>query len=360
MPSTDTTSPTNQSEPSPPAPPEPTAADAADEVGTGDSPAATPAPSADVAGADLATDRPAMSAPARRRPRRSTLVLGAALVAVLMATGAGALWAAGALDDARGEIREQQQRLEQQQREIDRQREVIERKEEFGLALGAVEGAVAPLIGLPFASLVPWDRIDAVVDGAWSHRWSADALALDTDSLRDLADDLTAQRANAEVEAATNATGTAWEATLDQLGSGWVSTRFMDVSTECGDDAMACVWQVQPFVVRVGDRTRSDPTLTDWIRTGVAYHEFAHVLQFTNPGPTQAALDGFGGDVETMADCYALTELDGWSLHHEVPIDEVSLWEVSVGYGVTCDDAQRARIREWVSSVGVQRHPDAG
>lgn len=61
-----------------------------------------------------------------------------------------------------------------------------------------------------------------------------------------------------------------------------------------------------------------------------------------------------------MADCYALTELDGWSSHHEVPIDDSSLWEVSVGYGVTCDDAQRARIREWVSSVGVQRHPDAG
>ncbi|WP_181373635.1 hypothetical protein, partial [Microbacterium sp. HMWF026] len=300
------------------------------------------------------------SAPSRRRPRRSTIVLGAALAAVLVATGAGAFWAAGALDDARGEIRDQQRRLEEQQREIDQQREVIERKEEFGLALGAVEGAVAPLVGLPYASLVPWDRIDAVVEGAWSHRWSADALALDTDSLRDLADDLTTQRSNAEVEAATNATGTAWEAALDQLGSGWVSTRFMDVSTECGADAMACVWQAEPFVVRVGDHTRSDPTLTDWIRTGVAYHEFAHVLQFTNPGPTQAALGAFGGDVETMADCYALTELDGWSLHHEVPIDEVSLWEVSVGYGVTCDDAQRARIREWVSSVGVQRHPDAG
>ncbi|PTT15051.1 response regulator, partial [Microbacterium sp. HMWF026] len=88
MPSTDTTSPTDEPAPSSPPPPEPIAADAPAEVGADSSPAATPAPLADVAGA-LATGTPALSAPSRRRPRRSTIVLGAALAAVLVATGAG-------------------------------------------------------------------------------------------------------------------------------------------------------------------------------------------------------------------------------------------------------------------------------
>ncbi len=65
-------------------------------------------------------------------------------------------------------------------------------------------------------------------------------------------------------------------------------------------------------------RPTSQPWMTDFIQTGIAYHEFAHVLQFTNPEATDAAVAAFGGDVETMADCYSLTYLLGWTLDHTV------------------------------------------
>jgi hypothetical protein len=90
------------------------------------------------------------------------------------------------------------------------------------------------------------------------------------------------------------------------------------------------------------------------MRTGVAYHEFAHVLQFTNPQPTAEAVTAFGGDMETMADCYALTFLDGWTLDHEVWTTPYEGWEVSVGYGYVCDEAQRQVIREWAAKLGVE------
>ena len=51
--------------------------------------------------------------------------------------------------------------------------------------------------------------------------------------------------------------------------------------------------------------------MNDWLRTGLAYHEYAHVLQFNNPEQTETAVESFGGDWETMADCYALTFLPG-------------------------------------------------
>ena len=101
-------------------------------------------------------------------------------------------------------------------------------------------------------------------------------------------------------------------------------------ATFCGDQAMACVRSDDPFVVHVVAAQRRQPQNSDWIRTGVTYHEFAHVLQYTNPVQTDATLPVFGGDVERMADCYALTMLDGWTLDHRTWVNAYEYWEVSV------------------------------
>lgn len=297
------------------------------------------------------------SPPSRRRPRRSTVFLGAALAVSIVAAGAGFLWLSSQLSESRSQIDDQRNQIQQQQREIEEQRGLIDRKEQFGAAMTELYSTIDPLVGLPYATLVPWTEIEAFADSAWQHRWTAGALSRDVVDVEAFTAVLSNRAAAARGQASTNATGTPWEATFDSLGGGWVSMAFDETNRPCGLEAMACVAEGGPFVVHVSGDTRSDPQLTDWIRTGVAYHEYAHVLQFTNPEATASALTAFSGDMETMADCYALTFLDGWSLDHEVPIDDLSYWEVSVGYGYTCDDAQRQIIREWVGGLGVQKRP---
>lgn len=300
-------------------------------------------------------DVPLDGTASRSRPRRSTVVLGVVLSAVVVASGAGFAWMSAQLSDSRSRITDQEQRLQDQQRELDEQREAIERKEQFGAAMADLYATVDPLVGLPYSSLVPWTQIEAIAGRAWQHRWTPSALDRDILDLETLTSDLVVRADAAREQAATNASGSVWEATLDELGGGWVSMEFDESGRPCGLEAMACVSGASPFHVEVSAGTRSDGQLTDWMRTGVAYHEFAHVLQFTNPEATASALTAFADDPETMADCYALTVLDGWTLEHEVPIDATSYWEVRLGYGYTCDDGQRQVIRDWLSGLGVQK-----
>jgi hypothetical protein len=97
--------------------------------------------------------------------------------------------------------------------------------------------------------------------------------------------------------------------------------------------------------------------MTDWLRTGIAYHEFAHVLQLANPEATATALEAFGGDNEQMADCYALTYLDGWTLDHTIWTSNVEYWEVSIGYGYTCSAEQMQVVRDWHEQIGFTSKP---
>lgn len=290
----------------------------------------------------------------RRRPRASTVILSVLLAVAVVTGGLGFFWVATQLNEARTLIGDQQQQITDQQRRLDEQQEMIDRKEQFGTAMNDLYATVDPLVGLPYATIVPWYRVEDLADRAWIHRRNPAALDQDVVDLQRLTSEISTRSDAVRAQAASNASGTAWEATLDDLGRGWVSTVFED-ATPCGATALACVSGTEPFTVHVRADTRTDPTMTDWIRTGAAYHEYAHVLQFTNPQATDDALASFGGDVETMADCYALTFLDGWSLDHEVAIDAYSYYEVSVGYGYTCDASQRQVIRDWVDRLGVTR-----
>jgi hypothetical protein len=295
-----------------------------------------------------------------RRPRTSTVVLSVLLSLVVAAGGLGFFWLSTQLQEARTQISDQQRQIADQQRRIDEQDEMIERKEQFGAAMDDLYTTVDPLVGLPFATVVPWYRAEELADRAWIHRRHPDSLEWDIRDLRALTSEISARTAAVGDRAGSNASGTAWEAALDTLGRGWVSTVFDEDGTPCGPTALACVSSDDPFTVHVRASTRTDPTMTEWIRTGAAYHEYAHVLQFTNPQDTDAALATFDGDAETMADCFALSFLDGWSLDHEVTIDEYSFYEVSVGYGYTCDGDERQVIRDWVAGLGIQRQPVGG
>jgi hypothetical protein len=163
--------------------------------------------------------------------------------------------------------------------------------------------------------------------------------------------------AAAGTEAATNVSGSTYEAVTDRLGGGFIASVIGDTGSICEADAFACVSWDDPYTEHFDAASGSAPYMSDWLRTGVAYHEFAHALQLTNPEPTATALASFGEDIETMADCFALTYLDGWALDHRIWLNRYQYWDISIGYGHTCDDAQRQAIRDWYGQLGFAVRP---
>lgn len=252
--------------------------------------------------------------------------------------------------DAQLQIRDQQQIIEEQE-------EVIDTKETFGLAMSELVATASQFDTVPFGDLVPREHYVRLAENAWDARRDVQTIEGLTAQVGQAHTELAAVLTAAQAQAATNATGTTYEAVIDQLGGGFASIAIDDADSLCGQDVWACVTGSDPYVVHYDADDTSQPFMTDFIRTGLSYHEFAHVLQFTNPGPTETAAAAFGGDYETMADCFALTFLPGWTLDHTVWVSDYQYWEVSVGYGYTCDEAQRQVIRDWRAAVGYQHEP---
>lgn len=327
-----------------------------------DSPAETPGPPAEEAvpadnadggvpdvAADAAADDAVRMPRSRRTPLVITVVLGVLLLGALAIGG----WLYLQLDEAHGQIRNQQEQLDEQDQQLEEQKEIIDQKETFSAAMVRLQDTMQGVDGLPFATLAEDDRFEELATQGWAHRWHVNAVKTDTRAVEEITTKLDEVVTAARAEAAANSTGTAWEAALDQLGRGYVSMVMDPDATFCGDDqAMACVRSDDPFVVHVVAPSDAEPQNSDWIRTGVAYHEFAHVLQYTNPVQTDATLPVFGGDVERMADCYALTMLDGWTLDHRSWVNAYEYWDVSIGYGYTCNDSERQAIRDWHAQLG--------
>jgi len=182
-------------------------------------------------------------------------------------------------------------------------------------------------------------------------------MQVDTAEARRTTDELNEVLAAARDQAATNASGTKYESVIDSLSSGFVTAVIDDADALCEDDVLACVMSNEPYVVHFDKKDSKLPYMTNWLRTGLAYHEFAHVLQLTNPAATATALEAFDGDDEEMADCYALTFLDGWTLDHTIWTSDVEYWEVSIGYGYTCNKAQKQAVRDWYEALGFTSAP---
>lgn len=247
--------------------------------------------------------------------------------------------------------------IEKQEQQIKKQQNLIDKKETFGAAMNGLMGSAKKFDGILTASIIPFDEYEADARQGWLDRWDSSALTRDTTTVRTAVQHLEVLRSTASTQAATNDTGTKYEAVIDQLGGGFVSSKIDDAHSLCESDALACVISDDPYTVHFDVTDNSAPYMNDWLRSGVAYHEFAHVLQFTNPVPTKTALASFGDNTETMADCFALTYLDGWTLDHRVWVGHYTYWDVSIGYGYTCNDTQKQAVREWYSALGFHTHP---
>lgn len=242
----------------------------------------------------------------------------------------------------------------EQDNKIQQQRELIEEKESFGAAMGTLMTTTEKFDAVLTASVVPWETYERLAERAWTFRWDVAELAAATDQVEFETQQLEQAWAVAQLEMQSNASGSVYEAVIDSLGGGFVRSVLDNESCDGGESVLGCVYENDPLVVHFDAAENTQPFMTDEIRTGIAYHEFAHVLQFTNPEASEVAVTSFGGDWEVMADCFALTYLPGWALDHVVWTSSHEYWEVSIGHGVTCSEPQRQAVRDWYGQVGVQ------
>lgn len=256
-----------------------------------------------------------------------------------------------------GELSDANDLIDEQKQEIEDQQELIDKKETFGAAMMELLDTASTFEGTLYGTIVPTDSYTLTASRAWTHRWDLADLDEDIATIREDTAELQAIIDAAAIEASTNTTGSVYESVTDSLGQGYVSSLLYDADTFCESDVIACVSDDDPYTVHFDLADNNVEYTNDFIRTGVAYHEFAHVLQITNPELTEVALDSFDGDHEIMADCFALTYLDGWTLEHRVYITSYSWWEVNIGYGYTCDESQRQVVRDWYTQLGYKSAP---
>lgn len=235
---------------------------------------------------------------------------------------------------------------------IEQQQEMIDEKETFSSAMGELLGTAAKFEGYKVGTLVDSTEFDVFASRAYAQRHNPSAVAKITRDVEAKTEALEAKLTAAQEQAATNASGTVYESVIDSLGAGFVTTAIDDADSLCDSDVLGCVTSDNPLVVHIDAADVSLPYMTEFIQQGVAYHEFAHVLQQTNVAATEDAVAAFSGDLETMADCFALTYLDGWTLHHKVPISSYEWYEVDIGYGYTCDESQMQVVRDWYDGLG--------
>lgn len=299
-----------------------------------------------------------MSIDAAPAPRSRAGLVWIVLLAVALA---GSVAAAAILcvevQRLHGGIEEVERRLDEQQRLIDEQREQLDVKERFGEAMGEVMSAARALDGAPVGDLVDLGAIEAIAIDAWRSREDAPAVQALADEVLERAAALRALADAAAAQLGSNASGSIGESLVDELGAGHVRVEFGSPAGLCGGEPIGCVSSDDPRRILLDPAEFDAEYMDDDLRRLVAAHEFAHVLQFTSPGPTAAAASTFGDDWEYMADCYALTLTDGWSLERRVWRDSTSYWDVSVGYGRVCDEAGRAVIRDWLGEVGFRYRP---
>lgn len=298
-----------------------------------------------------------MPTPKKPRSRRGLIAWIVVLAVLLVGAIGGGSWLGFELSRTQAELDDAEQRIREQQQRIEEQNEIIDEKQVFGQAMNELMTVLRDLDGTPTASLIPLDAFEKLAQEAWEYRHSAALFRIHADRARTHTDQMSELREQAMAEASVNATGSLAETLLDRIGAGFVTVQFGDPSAICEREAIGCVAGDAPTVVHLDPEVYEAVYYDDWLRTVLTYHEFAHVLQYTNPEPTASAQEAFDDDWEFMADCYALTMTDSWTLSRRVWVNRYSYWDVWIGYGRVCDAEQREVIRTWLDEVGFTYRP---
>lgn len=150
-----------------------------------------------------------------------------------------------------------------------------------------------------------------------------------------------------------NASGSVSEGLVDSAGNGFIDIRW-DAATACGKaksktgQTVGCVKGSDPLTVHL---LKESAFSEDWDLRMVVVHELAHVYQradeWSSPGGESradrlVARGLFQKSNEKMADCYALTYYNEWSLERN---------GYRVGYGYVCNASERQAIRSWAAAI---------
>ncbi|TNM39673.1 hypothetical protein FHP29_12450 [Nocardioides albidus] len=161
------------------------------------------------------------------------------------------------------------------------------------------------------------------------------------------------KRVEAARKRRVNRTGSVTEGIVDQAGDGFIDIRW-DAASACpaskrkGWQTSGCVTKGDALTVHLRPESEYH---AEWARRMVVLHELAHVYQRADRRTFEdrrgrvdrlLARGLFQGSEEKMADCYALTHEDRWSLSDQY---------VETGYGYVCNRSERRAIRRWAARI---------
>ena len=301
---------------------------------------------------DVAAGAVADAAVSTPRSRRAPLVFAVVLGVLLLGALAIGGWLYLLLDEAHGQIRNQHEQLDEQDQQLEEQKEIIDQKETFSAAMVRLQDTMQGVDGLPFATLAEDDRFQELATRGWIHRWHVNAVKTDTKAAEEIIAKLDevvigcAGRSRNEQHRhrlGSNPRPARSRVRIDGDGSG------RDLLRRPGDGLRTFRRPVRRSRRRAQRRRaaelRLDPHRSGLprVRARAAVHQ---------PHPDRRDPPRVRRRSRRMADCYALTMLDGWTLDHRVWVNAYEYWEVSVGYGYTCNDSERQAIRDWNAQLG--------
>lgn len=209
------------------------------------------------------------------------------------------------------------------------------------------------LEGNPVAPLVTQSRsfhlLEKRAGAAQINRFQAEDLAEGAQQFRQALQ----QRIADAAKRRGNSSGSVTEDLVDSAGDGYIDIGW-DASSACASsensdrETAGCVSE-SPLGIHI---LPESSLFGDWGRRIVVLHELAHLYQRADldgrgdaeSGEAEKLVDRglFQGSSEKMADCYALTYLDEWSLSND---------QGTLGYGYVCNASERQAIREWAASI---------
>lgn len=212
----------------------------------------------------------------------------------------------------------------------------------------------AQLDGNPIAPLVlelsKSQRLDARIAEGPASKFHAEGFAEDATAMRE---SLEQRIADAETRRG-NASGTISEAIVDEAGNGFIDIAW-DAAAQCGPaktegrKTAGCT-SGDPFTVHILPEGELFGEMG--VRT-TTLHELAHLYVQAEVERFSTLEDStlftlkdqgyFEGSGEKLADCYALTYTNTWTLSYD---------QGTIGYGYVCNETERQAIRDWAHEIG--------
>lgn len=213
------------------------------------------------------------------------------------------------------------------------------------LAAGLTNNPVAPLV----VDLEGFSILEARAKQPNLSTFTAQSVA---EQARQRREQLERQVAAAKVRRA-NKSGSVSEGLVDSAGNGFIDIRW-DAAKVCGKptsktgQTVGCVKGSDPLTVHLLPESGFSD---DWDLRMTVVHELAHVYQRADDRSSSGsesradrlvARGLFQKSDEKMADCYALTYYNEWSLSRN---------GYRIGYGYVCNASERQAIRSWAAAI---------